>query len=314
MNIDRLFIILLKVAFFFATKLKVELCYDPDDRDVYQVTKRGKTGCTLLPLLGADTVIFDRKVDNLIFSSNIEERSQNIAFGTPENAFETLSERTDIRSENVDTSLTELNSCISETQNNIEQPQNPRDYIGVGKVNLPRFSILYTGETAYLSVQIEDLLDKIFSATNYPKTIAKTIENYNSAKKYAKNNQIYELKQLAERLQGRINKQAAMQSAMNTMAAQQAARKKMIFSAVAVVVIALLYFGITHFYKNMPSVQTETEITVTTTPLSEIDKAIIEWEQATGRKMYPYGRQCLEKNCKGMSKDQIIREIKRNIK
>lgn len=304
---------LLQAVFFLAAAQKKELCYNPEDGEIYQVTNRSKTDVTLLPLHGAEAPIVDFNPDKLIFRNDISQRSQNIAFGTHENAFETLSERTNQRLLNVEPTFGNRIYNIGETQTTAEPTPDPHNFIGVGKVDLPRFSTLYTGETAKISAQIEDLLDKVFAATNYSKTIDKTIANYNTAKKLAKNGQLYELKQLAERLQGRINKQAAMQSAMNTMAAQQQAHRKMIFSAVAVAVIALLYFGITHFYKSAPTTPTETETTATTSQQTELDKAIREWEQATGKKIYPYGRKCLEKNCKGMSKDQIIRVIEYNI-
>lgn len=301
---------LLQAVFFLAEGQKKELCFNPEDGAIYRVTQRGKENVTLLPLHDADAPIVDFNPDKLIFQRDIAERSE---FINPYTDIDSIDGGENKKIVQVANGI--VRGSGQEDRSNYETPTDKtKAFIGIGKVDLPRFSVLYTGETAKLSVRIEDLLDKIFSATNKQQTIETTIADYENAKKCAKGGQIYELKQLAERLQGRINKQAAIQNAKETMAAQAAARKKMIFSAVAVVVIALLYFGITHFYKNMPSVQTETEITVTTTPLSEIDKAIIEWEQATGRKMYPYGRQCLEKNCKGMSKDQIIREIKRNIK
>lgn len=305
---------LLQAVFFLAEGQKKELCYNPEDGTIYRVTQRGKENVTLLPLHGADAPIVDFNPNKLIFQRDIAERSEFISPYTDLDSIERGEKQRDVQVANGIVIGSGQEDRSSQSENYGTPTDKAKAFIGIGKVDLPRFSVLYTGETAKLSVRIEDLLDKIFSATNKQQTIETSIADYENAKKCAKGGQIYELKQLAERLQGRINKQAAIQNAKDTMAAQAVARKKMIFSAVAVVVIALLYFGITHFYKNMPSVQTETEITVTTTPLSEIDKAIIEWEQATGRKMYPYGRQCLENNCKGMSKDQIIREIKRNIK
>lgn len=314
MDINKFFILFLKVIFFFAAKLKTELCYDPDDCEIYQVTKRGETGCTLLPLHGADAPIVDFNPDKLIFCNNLSERSEIIGNFIGFDNIEKIENQPKGQFSNKTPTVLNENTGRAKTDRLTLQKEKERDFIGIGKVDLPRFSILYTGETAKVSELIENLLDKVFSATNKQQTIEKSIEDYNAAKKYAKSGQIYELKQLAERLQGRINKQTAIQNAKDTMAAQQAARKKMIFSSVAVVVIALLYFGITHFNQNMPSVQAETEITVTSTPLSELDKAIIEWEHSTGKKIYPAGRKCLEKKCKGMNKDQIIRVINQNIK
>ena len=188
-----------------------------------------------------------------------------------------------------------------------------QNYIGVGKVDLPRFSSLYTGELFKVSIEVENLMDKIFAATNKQPTIEKTVENYHNAKKFAKNGQIYELKQLAERLQGRIAKQSAMQKGKDTMAAQQTARRKMWISAAIAVIIALVYIGISNIEKR-PYTQTETDIHTEFAELSELDKAIMEWERTTGKKIYPKGRECLAKSTKGMTKDQIIRVIQQNVK
>lgn len=305
---------LLQAVFFLAAEQKKELCYNPEDGTIYRVTQRGKENVTLLPLHGADAPIVDFNPDKLIFQRDIAERSEYISPYADINIIERGEKQKIVQVANEIAISSGQGGSSSQTAVDEMPTDKAKTFIGIGKVDLPRFSVLYTGETAKVSARIEDLLDKIFAATNKTQTIETTIADYENAKKCAKGGQIYELKQLAERLQGRINKQAAIQNAKETMAAQKAAHRKMLFSAIAVVVIALLYFGITHFYKNMPSEQTETEITATTTPLSEIDKAIIEWEQATGKKIYPYGRKCLEKNCKGMSKDQIIRVINQNIK
>ncbi|MBO7596211.1 MAG: hypothetical protein J6T70_04120 [Bacteroidales bacterium] len=307
---------LLNAVFFLAATQEKELCYNPEDGQIYQVANRSKADVTLLPLSGEDTPIFDFNPEKLIFRSGLSERSLNIAPETLKNAFETHTKRTDQHLQNVGETQTERDFCISGTQKNATEPQFVRDFIGVGKVDLPRFSTLYTGETAKICAQIETLLDKIFAATNYPKTIEKTLENYHNAKKLAKNGQLYELKQLADRLQGRINKQAAMQSAMNTLQAQNIAKRKMIFSAVAAALIAVLYFGVTHFYHNQPTEPPPTEYKAAFIADSgnELDKAIAEWEQTTGKKIYPAGRKCLERATKGMTKKQIIKVINQNIK
>ena len=156
-------------------------------------------------------------------------------------------------------------------------------------------------------------MDKIFAATNKQPTIEKTVENYHNAKKFAKNGQIYELKQLVARLQGRIAKQSAMQKGKDTMAAQQTARRKMWISAAIAVIIALVYIGISNIEKR-PYTQTETDIQTEFAELSELDKAIMEWERTTGKKIYPKGRECLARSTKGMTKDQIIRVIQQNVK
>ncbi|MBQ1884791.1 MAG: hypothetical protein II165_07240 [Bacteroidales bacterium] len=316
---------LLNAVFFLAAAQGKELCLDSEDGNIYEVKARTGNDVTLLPIgggegTGNDTPIFNLNPSRLIFRGGLSTYSQNIAIETHRNVFETLSNRTDQRQENADQRQENASNTLSEreefapgTTDNAAKTFPVHNCIGVGKVDLPKFSMLYTGETARLAAEVETLLDKIFAATNYPKTIEKTISDYNNAKKYAKNGQVYELKQLVERLKGRINKQGAMAAAMNTMNAQSIAKKKMIFSAVAAVVIVALWLiigHITHDHKEVPSTRTETEFA----ELSELDKAIMEWETKTGKKIYPKGRECLAKSTKGMTKDQIIRVIQQNVK
>lgn len=318
MELNNTNIQLLSAVFFLAEMQGKELCLDSEDGNIYEVKARTGNDVTLLPIGGGegrgnDSPIFNLNPSRLIFRDGLSAYSQNIAIEAHTNAFKTLSNRTYPRQENADDALLEREECVSGTTRNATEPQPTNNYIGVGKVDLPKFSMLYTGETARLAAEVETLLDKIFAATNYPKTIEKTISDYNNAKKYAKNGQVYELKQLVERLKGRINKQGAMAAAMNTMNAQSIAKKKMMFSAVAAVVIVALWLiigHITHDHKEVPSTRTETEFV----ELSELDKAIMEWETKTGKKIYPKGRECLAKSTKGMTKDQIIRVIQQNVK
>ena len=297
---------LLNAVFFLAAAQGKEMCYNPTDGLIYEVKSRSKTDVTLLPIVGDKTPIFDFNPANLIFRNDILERSANIGVLTANNGIETDLQQTIQQPKN---------GVVSEPKQ-IGQRQETaatQNYIGIGKVDLPRFSSLYTGETAKVSIQVENLLDKIFIATNKPQTIEKTVENYHNAKKLAKNGQIYELKQLAERLQGRIAKQSAMQKGKDTMAAQQAAKRKMLVSVGIAVIVAAIYLGIANFTKHH-YIQTETDIQTEFSELSTLDQAIKEWETKTGKKIYPKGRECLARSTKGMSKDQIINLINKNVK
>ncbi len=296
---------LLNAVFFLAAAQGKEMCYNPTDGLIYQVQNRGKDCITLLPLSGGESPIFDFNPSTLIFRNDIAERSANIGVLTENNGLET-----DLQQQNQQAA----NGIVSEPKQiehgNTSEPT--QHYIGVGKVDLPRFSSLYTGEMAKVSIQVENLLDKIFAATNKPQTIGKNVENYHNAKKLAKNGQIYELKQLAERLQGRIAKQSAMQKGKDTMAAQQAAKRKMLVSVGIAVIVAAIYLGIANFTKHRYT-QTETDIQTEFSELSTLDQAIKEWENKTGKKIYPKGRECLARSTKGMSKDQIINLINKNV-
>ncbi len=300
---------LLNVVFFLAAAQKKELCFNPEDGMIYEVKARSKADCTLLPIGGSNTPIFDFNPEKLIFRNDISTRSQNIAIRTFKNAINTQSERTTLHSENANNTFEERENCISTTKTNTVEPNLKREVIGVGKVDLPKFSMLYTGETAKWSAQIELLLDKIFSATNYPKTIEKTIENYNAAKKFAQNGQIYELKQLTDRLQGRINKQNAMQTAMNTMQAQQQARRKMLFSAVAAIIIVVCYFVVCHFCREIPYTQSQTEILA----FAELDSKINAMAKENDVKIYPYRRDKIKKEIQ-LSGDNSLQNIELIIK
>ena len=298
---------LLNAVFFLAAAQGKELCYNPNDGCIYQVKARSKADVTLLPLGGGEpTPIFDLNPDTLIFRDDMAERSANIGILTANNGMETDLQQPTIQTDNSEPTAPKQPAISIPTA-------SAQNYIGFGKVDLPKFSSLYSGELYKVSVDVENLLDKIFAATNKPQTIEKTIQNYHNAKKFAKNGQIYELKQLADRLQGRIAKQSAMQKGKDAMAAQQEARRKMWISAAIAVIIALVYIGISNIEKRHYT-QTETDIQTEFAELSELDKAIMEWETKTGKKIYPKGRECLAKSTKGMTKDQIIRVIQQNVK
>ena len=300
---------LLSAIFYLAEMQGRELCYNINDGSIYVVKEKGRGCVTTLPLgRGEDTQIFDFNPSSLIFRDNLADGTEINGILTENNGFET-----DIQQ----TFQQPVNSALSVPKrpdtNTITA--NPQNYIGFGKVDLPKFSGLYTGETAKYSAQVETLLDKIFAATNKPQTIEKSIANYNDAKKFAKNGQLYELKQLAERLQGRIAKQGAMQKGKDTIAAQQASRRKMLLSAVIAIVIAVAYVCFPRIIENRPYNQTESDIQpAAAVQISPLDEAIAEFEAATGIKIYPKGRECLEKATVGMNKDQCFKVIQQNIK
>lgn len=299
----------LKAIFYLAEMQGREMCFNPNDGNLYVVKEKGRGCVTCLPLgRGEDATIFDLNPDTLIFRENLADGTVINGFLTGNNGFETDIQQTSQQPDNSALSVSKQPDTNTITA-------NPQNYIGFGKVDLPKFSGLYTGETAKYSAQVETLLDKIFAATNKPQTIEKSIANYNDAKKFAKNGQLYELKQLAERLQGRIAKQGAMQKGKDTIAAQQAARRKMLLSAVIAIVIAVAYVCFPRSIENRPYNQTESDIQpAAAVQISPLDEAIAEFEASTGIKIYPKGRECLAKATVGMSKDQCFKVIQQNIK
>ncbi len=309
---------LLNAVFYLAASQGKELCFDSEDGNIYEVKARTEKDVTLLPIGGGegnqnDTPIFNLNPSRLVFRGGLSARFGNIGIETAFNGIETEPKQPYIQTANGNGTDAERTTNSTKTEILMPTTANTQNFIGFGKVDLQRFSILYSGETARLAAKVENLLDKIFASTNKQPTILKTIDDYNAAKKYAKNGQLYELKLLADRLQGRINKQGAMQTAKDTMTAQSTAKRKMMFSAVAAVVIVVLWLFIgrtTNEHREVPPTQTETVFA----ELSPLDQAIMEWESATGKKIYPSGRECLAKATVGMSKDQIIKVINQNVK
>lgn len=299
----------LKAIFYLAEMQGREMCFNPNDGNLYVVKEKGRGCVTCLPIgRGEDATIFDLNPDTLIFHDNLADGLEINGILTENNGFET-----DIQQPLQQPGNSALSVPKQPDTNTITA--NPHNYIGFGKVDLPKFSGLYTGETAKYSAQVETLLDQIFAATNKPQTIEKSIANYNDAKKFAKNGQLYELKQLAERLQGRIAKQGAMQKGKDTIAAQQAARRKMLLSAVIAIVIAVAYVCFPRIIENRPYNQTESDIQpAAAVQISPLDEAIAEFEASTGIKIYPKGRECLAKATVGMNKDQCFKVIQQNIK
>ena len=295
---------LLNAVFFLAEMQGKEMCYNPNDGCIYQVKARSKADVTLLPLGGGEpTPIFDLNPDTLIFRDDLAERSANIGILMKNNGMETAPQQPTIQTEDCKTTapkLTNISTTTAAAQN----------YIGVGKVDLPRFSSLYSGELFKVSIEVENLMDKIFAATNKQPTIEKTVENYHNAKKFAKNGQIYELKQLAARLQGRIAKQSAMQKGKDTMAAQQTARRKMWISAAIAVIIAVLYFGISNIEKR-PYTQTETDIK--TVAPSNFDNIIADFERRHRFTFFPYRKGIVVKELTAATATNYEEILQRNM-
>lgn len=311
----------IKTVFALAAMQGKKLCFSPSDGQFYEVKDRTADGCTLYAVggvgCGTDTApIFHLAPGELIFADDILAQSQKNAFQTLTNAFETLTKRDGNADETQFSTLSQRDGNAMETQPTAPTTIDQRPLIGRGKVDLPRFSHLYAGDVADKCAKIENLLDKILTQTNYPKTIQKTIANYHTASQLAKDGKVYELSILADRLQGRINKQAAMSAAMDTVAARQTARRRMTFAIVLLVFIVGGYFGLQYFTPFTSDTTPSAEsATVAAVPQSVFDTAIEEWQRTHDRKIYPAGRECLRKACVGVNdKAAIMLIIDKNMK
>jgi hypothetical protein len=311
----------IKTVFALAAMQGKKLCFSPADGEFFEVAKRDSDGCTLYPLnrVGDEPCapIFHFNPDQLIFNEDLFAESQKNAFQTLRNAIETQTKRSDNADETQFSTSSERYNNADETQPTALISQDQHSVIGKGKVNLPRFSYLYSGDVAVISERIEDYLDKIFASTNYAPTIKKTIANYQTAKMLAMQGNLYELNTLSFRLLGRLNKQRAMETAMDTVAARRLARRKMTISIALSVLIVAAYF-VWQYYPltaDSDTPQTESASVAVAGPESVFDIAIDEWQRTNNRKIYPAGRECLRRACDGLTdKAAIIQVINSNMK
>lgn len=313
----------IKTVFALAAMQGKKLCFSPADGEFFEVAKRDSDGCTLYPLnrVGDEPCapIFHLNPDQLIFNEDLFAESQKNAFQTLRNAIETQSKRSDNADESQFYTPSERYNNADETQPTALISQDRHGVIGKGKVNLPRFSHMYAGDVAVISERIEDYLDKIFASTNYAPTIKKTIANYQTAKMLAMQGNLYELNTLSFRLLGRLNKQRAMESAMDTVAARRLARRKMTISIALSVMIVAAYFVWQYYPLTSDSDTPQTESAAVAVavpgPESVFDIAIDEWQRTNNRKIYPAGRECLRKACVGLTdKAAILQVINNNMK
>ena len=304
----RLEIQMLNAVFALAERQGVNLCYCVDDATIYEVRSKNNNGCTLLPLNGNDAPIFHFDVGGLLFRYDIALQSDKIRISTENNGLETDEERNEnSRETDVPTE--------TERKPNGELSEMPWGVIGAGKVNLPKINGLYTGEIAAKCIEIETLLQRIIDATNKPQTISKMIDNYSKTKQFAKAGNLWELSRLAEKLQGTVKKQMAISAANDTMQARKQARRKMLFSFA----LSLLLVGVYLFWNNAdydtskdtngnqnapPTITTQTVATSTV-----FDAAVSEWETKHNRRIYPKGRECLQRACRGITDKQKIMQI-----
>ena len=318
----------IKTVFALAAMQGKKLCFSPADGQFFEVTDRTSDGCTLYPLGGvgdgADvSPIFHLNPSELLFGEDLLAESQGNAFQTLKNAFETQSKRDENADYDVDETFSvpqsEREVNAHETPENVVETSVQRALIGCGKVDLPRFSHLYAGDIAHTCADIESYLDKIFASTNYAPTIKKAMANYHLAKQLANDGNLYELTTLSYRLVAIINKQKAMSNAMSTVAARQSAKRRMTLSLTLLVVGVAVGF---YYYLNSsdaaidesPAVQQTVAVAVV--PESSVfDATIEEWQRIHNRKIYPTGRECLRKACRGINdKATIMAIIDKNMK
>ena len=197
-----------------------------------------------------------------------------------------------------------------------------RELIGEGKVNLPPFSDTCPGEVADVARNIETLLRRAIDNTNKPATIENLMKIHRQAAQFAAAANIYKLNQIEQRLRGIVAKQGAIKTSEQTLARRR--RRRMLFWKVA---IAVLIFTTAAFYiynaiKPRPSPQSDVATTERaaspTPPPSALAAAFEEWERETGRRIYPAGRECIERAAAAAgvidNKEAIKKIIYKNVK
>lgn len=200
-----------------------------------------------------------------------------------------------------------------------------RDLIGEGKVNLARFSTSCPPEVADIAEAVEGLLDRALRNTNKRTTVENLIKLHQKAAAFAAAGNIYQLKQVEQRLRGIIAKQSAMKASEATISRRER-RRLMLFKIAASLIVAagLSLWG---WWKLATPTETTTPDPVTTTAraptpsaqeTTALEAAFAQFESETGRRIYPGGRECIERAARAAGvlddKEKIIIIIKNNLK
>lgn len=302
----------LTALFFIAEKQKTELCLNPEDGKIYVVKERDKEQASLLPLTGNDAPLVCFNPNTLIFRGDLALQSDKNGILTEFCGIITGKQRDN---NGITTgTITDGERLITGPETETARARisagtvEERGVVGKGKVNLPRFSDAYAGDVAAVAVQIEALIDKIIFATNKPETIKKIITQYENAKKAAQKGNLYALKQIEKSLSGIAEKQKAMQKSFVTVQHKEKVKKNVIKCLTCALLITALFF----YFKG-----SKTQIVSSSSPTSIenfFDAAISEYEIKSGKKIYPYGRDCLKRACKSCTtKEQCLLIIKKNM-
>jgi hypothetical protein len=302
-----------------------ELTYNAENNKIYKVLDRSAGVFTLLPLDGSEPPTSHFSEASLIFRNDIAERSAKIGQIRDKYGINTgkLRDNYGIITENTTDAQQIENGTTTAPQrtNNGNTTEADRRTIGAGTVNLPRISPLYSGDIGAVLYDIEAALDRIFNATNKEATIKKYIEKYEQVKRLAQAGQLYELKLVLKSLLGTIEKQRAMVKGADKYERKQTLKKRVVNGLIITVFAAasLLYFRPWQ-HSPAPTPPAATIQAATHDPGAyggELDRAIAEWEQATGKKIYPAGRACLQRTAAKLgltTQNEFLNLIKINVK
>lgn len=316
---------ILAAIFYIAEKQGEPLCYNAETRQICRIIDDSCGVFSLLPA-GAteESPTLHFSAASIITHRDLVERSAKIGLLSAHNGLTTGEHR--IQNNGETETATDLqrieNSHTTgcEQENNGRETEEKRRVIGFGTVNLPRVSVLYSGEQAKVLAQIEAALDKIFNNTNKEATIKKYIAKYDNIQRMAAAGSLYELKLALNSLLGTIEKQKAMQRGVEKMERKATLKKR------AVNALIIFVFAVAALFWLRPWNWGQSDgCTVAASPtapaiganLSPFDLAIREFETETGKKIYPGGRACLQSAAARLgltTKKQIKELIKQNVK
>lgn len=293
---------LLQVLLFIAKQNNIPLCYNTEDGKFYTIGDKEGEVTRLHPI--SDTSL---TVATFAPSALLTTNSTETAWKRALNGILTESERDN---NGIATGL--QRDC------NVDEMEQQRAFIGAGKVNLRPFADTAPADVASIAANVEKLLNKAFNGTNKPATIDKLIKLHHAAEMYAKQGNIYKLRETETRLAGIVAKQGAIKTSEQTIA-RRAARRKLLIKIAVFLLITASTAGWFYIRRPQPPPTAASAETVSESyPTPALAAAFAEIENETGKKIYPAGRRCIENAAAAAgieNNKQAIKElIKKNLK
>ena len=288
------------------------------DNEIFIIKELSSDLARLSPISDTDKENVIYNVDDLLTYNKLSKTAlQRLVNGfetdlqRTKNGLETELQRTGNRPE------TDLQRTGNGPETELQQTENRPETIGEGKVNLKKFSECCPESCRETSENIEALFEKILNKTNKKATIEKLIKLHKQAAQFANADNIFQLKQIETRLKGISNKQNAIRASEQTIQRRQRRKNLFIkistFAAVASLVVFLVYRKINQ--ETPPRSYSICAATLSDEPLDLFTQCCNEYEQRTGKKIYPAGRECLRRACSGLeNREQIMKIITNNMK
>jgi len=220
--------------------LNQKVFFDVDECNFYSGTDSGEV-LELYPLSEKNESPITHFSRNRILSLSDFVQSENI--GINQKIIGTLSvqNRTNQQIEIGSTSEANQSDNGKNQQTNSKKSEVNQNIIGEGKTDLQKFSMLYAGNIFEAAKQIENLLVQIISNTDKPTTLEKTVTDYNEAKKYAEKGDLFHLKKIATRLEGRLKKQGGIDE-MHKTSSRNKKRKRIIYISLTIIVLSIISY------------------------------------------------------------------------